>query len=238
MNNTDSVFDLINKLPKPIPFLIGDFAFSEDDRFSLESYTFGPVSLIVDPPAPPRDHNSLPFLYESLNFSGYRNRFPDIEGLASDSKAVVLSHTFKVEPAPQEGNRLYRTRGTVRRIDRQFQWVVKRWPKVNWKESIEKRYEHFYCIDWTESEFLGAHHRNRFVRGTKVLIQDGPFEGQHAVVVGFHQNWNITFPSPRLNLYLGGGVTTTVFQYRLKLLDPHGYLPFAVPFDNSFGSTA
>ena len=231
MNKDKSLFEHIDSLPKPLPFLIGNFAFTADDKICLESYSFGIESYFVDPPTPPRNLGSEPFLYESVRFSQHRNTYPRLDNLSPQAKTVVVSHTFRRGSVPYQ-------RGSVKILDRHFQWIVKRWPKVNWRQAIQERYNHFYFVDWTDSEIFGHNHRNRFIRGTKVLITDGHFQGRHAVVIGHHPNWNLSWPSPRLNLLLAGGVISTVHQYSVQLLDPHGYLPFALPFDNTFSVSA
>lgn len=190
---------------------------AEESR--LESYNLRSSS-------PHRTLEDIPFLYEDWSFHSSRVVYPTIQLLSEYSKAVVVSQVFESAEARNHDGTTY----PIKLVKDTYHWIVYRWPGVNYWGEVQQRYDHFYQVDQNNPNLLGAQHSNRFIRGTKLLILSGPNQGKHGVVVG-HQTTFTLYSSPELRILLADKSITLESQDNTKLLDLHGYLQFAIPFD-------
>ena len=62
-------------------------------------------------------------------------------------------------------------------------------------------------------------------------IVKGEFEGQHGIVVGHDNNFERFRDSPTLKIIIADKTIVRIKQNKSKLLDLHGYLPFALLSD-------
>ena len=180
------------------------------------------------PPRPPRTHRDFNPLYEDQSFVNWFNWFPQIHQLPRDQIAVVASYEFR-------SNREISGWGynQIQRVHLVFYWIVKAWPSVNSFDSIQERYDHFRGVRSNNPYLNGSCHTNRFIRGTKLLITRGEFQGKHCVVVGHRNSSSTLNDSPVLRVLLADLAIVSVIQSNTRLLDLHGYLPFGIPFDPS-----
>ena len=108
---------------------------------------------------------------------------------------------------------------------------MKKWPEVNSASLVQARYNHFLGVRLANPFLDGARHSDRFIRGTKLFITAGEFEGYHCVVVGHKNNFRICQNSPVLRVLIADLSIISVEQKNTRILDLHGYLPFGIPFD-------
>ena len=197
---------------------------------SAELLTYSP-----EPPSPARTYSDLAPLYESPSFFNKFNWYPNLENLPEEERAVVTSHVFHLRPPINDGWRDNNSRwGLDRRtvVKHTFHWLVKRWDTANDPETIQARYDHFKGVKGTNPFLKGKNHLQRFIRGTKLLIIKGEYNGEHCTVVGQDNNFEFFKESPILKVVLSNQTIVQVRQENTQLLDIHGYLPFALPFDN------
>ena len=187
--------------------------FIEETR-KLETYT-------TAPPNPPRDHSYLSSIYEDLGVKNTINYFPRFDYLPYEQRAVVTSYVFKNDRTALSGKVCTGT----------YHWLVKSWDGVNSTESIQGRYNHFMMVNWSNKYLLGLHHCNRFVRGTKVLVINGPFEGIHRVIVGHTSDFHMFQSKIIVKVLFADESIHPIDQKNLRMIDIHCYLPFALQFD-------
>ena len=182
----------------------------------------------TSPPFPPRTIQDFDPLYEEQDVKLLFNWYPRIQVLPQEELKVITSYRFYKYTGTSS------TRYGQNRSYRNFEgyhWLVKTWPEINTHASIQARYCHFLKVNVDNPYLKGENHNDRFIRGTKLLITKGEFEGKHCVVVGHQVRKEFFSGSPSLRVLLPDHSIATVPQKNTYLLDLHGYLPFAVPFD-------
>ena len=218
----------LNKLPKAILGEIWSWVLPQRDIVSLVSEGVGIESYNLNPPSPHRTFEDYTTLVEETSHQGETTPYPRLQDLPPPDKAVVTSYIF------EDSNCFSRT--TPSRIPRStYHWIVKRWPGVNYWSSIQKRYDHFAIVNWENQKLKGSWYSSQkhLVRGTKVLVTEGFFQGKHGVVLGHTPNRHLFHTSPGLVILLPDLTKIQESQAKVELLDPFGYLPFGIPFDPS-----
>ena len=159
----------------------------------------------------------LPLLYEDLSFNNRSTEYERVQDLRTDLQAIIKSF-------------VYDTKGIVPRLEQTFNWITKKITSTCRDDKrIERRF-HFERVHSCNPYLLGVNNHNRFKRYTKLLIIRGFFEGEHGIVVGHFQDYNILGDRPNtLKVLISSEEIVNISQADVKLLDLHNFLPFAIP---------
>jgi len=134
-------------------------------------------------PYVPWNKRLLPLLYEDLSFNNPSTEYERVQDLDIKEQAVIKSY-------------VYDTNALVPRLEHTFNWITEKTRSTcRTDKKIERRF-HFERVRSDNPYILGVNHHNRFKRYTKVLIISGPSEGEHGIVVGHFQDYNILGERP------------------------------------------
>ena len=190
-------------------------------------------------PEPAWNKRHLVFLYEDIGYNQSGVDFSRIQELEIGKTTVVSSKVvltycwdklpiteFVVPKQPVFDTRTY------------F-WITKNKKNINSTEAREKLSEYFSSCNPHFPYLLGLQHHNRFKRGTKVYILEGPFSGRHGSVVGHLRDFDILDEkSPVLKVLTVDSSNrleiVNVLQHIVKIIDLHNRIDFAIPTSNSY----
>ena len=228
MKISASLLNNIKQLPADLQRDIWRWILTPRELVSFVAEGSGLLSYKLSPPSP---EQSLLFespWFEDPSYSPSPRPFPypRIQDLSPEEKAVIVTFTFG--PVPDRSDHWYHP---LKPSTNKLRWIVQRWRGVNTYTQIQKRFDHCYKSDWQSQALFGARYQSRLIRGSKVLCIRGKFQGKHGVVVSHSPESQSEGPSRKLDILLANQVIEQELQNNLKLLDPQGYLPFAIPFD-------
>ena len=226
MSLVTSLAENITSLPSDLSDNIWSFLLTLEQQVVRTSEESGLESYNLRSNSQDRALGEIPYLYEEWSYNSSRVIYPKIQLLSERSKAVVVSQVF-VKSFIRNYDGIFIP---TKRVKDTYHWIVYRWPGVNYWGEVQRRYDHFFQVNQNNPYLLGSQHIHGFIRGTKLLIISGTNKGKHGVVVG-HQTTFSFHITPTLFILLADESITSESQDNIKLLDLHGYLPFAVPFD-------
>ena len=169
-------------------------------------------------------------LYEDISFDGFLTRTPEAE---------------KFVKVPKDQTKVYRSYLENSKLT--YGVSVSEEVSLFWKGAAaddqpnpKPRPDFFERCNWHVPLLRGSQHNNRFKRNTKVYVLSGEEKGRHGVVVGHEPNFDLKAwgtPEGKLPLlyvvfargHYGKLEVKAVRQDVVKLVDLHGFLPFAVP---------